>query len=180
MAPSLVLAVLGRYTPSTWTCMSPTEEVALIPLSEHDIECSTVVQSISMTLRNKVQTVFRVQNPYLWGSYSLKKEEYLNDGFGDVTERKLIHATAEENVLSICQNNLDWRRAKRTRYGRGVSFSPCADYANTYCNEKCGQKRALIVARVLVRMETRGGYGTKMPPPLLLTTPQLENLVKLL
>jgi hypothetical protein len=145
--------------------MSPAEEVTLVPLSENGIEYSTVVQSINTTLRNEIGSVVRVQNPYLWGSYLLKKEEYLNRGFGVVIEAKLFHATAEKNVLSICQNNLDWRRSKRTRYGHGVSFSPSADYANTYCNQNAGQRRALIVATVLVGMETKGGYGTKIPPP---------------
>lgn len=165
MAPSLISAVLRSHKPSSWSYMSRNEEVVLVPLAEDSAEYLKVVQNISMTLRNKINSVDRVQNPYLWGSYMLKKEEYTNYlGFGVVREDKLYHATAEGNVYSIVQNNFDWRRTKRARYGHGVSFSPSADYANTYCNEKAGRMRALILARVLVKMETKGKYGTKLPP----------------
>jgi hypothetical protein len=151
--------------------MSRYEEVLLLELSEDSIEYMTVVQNISMTLRNKIDKVERVQNPYLWGSYVLKKEEYMNyPGFDIVKEEKLFHATAEENINSIVLNNLDWRRTKRTRYGHGVSFSPSAEYASTYCSPNAGSARALILARVLVKMATKGHYGTKLPPPPFDTT----------
>jgi poly [ADP-ribose] polymerase 7/11/12/13 len=166
MAPTLVSAVLSSHKPATWSYMSPTEEVSLVTLSEYSNEYTEVVQTINMTFRNEIDSVVRVQNPYLWGSYLLKREEYLHyGGFGDVTEDKLFHATAAESIISVVQSNLDWRRTKRARYGHGVSFSPSAAYANTYCNQNIGDKRALILSRVLVRMKTRGGYGTKLPPP---------------
>ena len=145
--------------------MSP-YEVLLVELPEDSIEYRTAVRDIDMTLRNKIYAVDRVQNPYLWGSYVLKKEEYSNYlGFGTVSEEKLFHATAKKNVYSIVENNFDWRLTKRTRYGHGVSFSPSAVYANTYCNPNAGSERALILARVLVKMATKGHYGTKLPPP---------------
>jgi hypothetical protein len=166
MAPSLISAVLRRHKPSSWSDVPRYEDVVLVPLAEDSTEYLMVVQNVSVALRNKIHSVDRVQNPFLWGSYMLKKEEYINYlGFGIAREEKLFHATAEENVYSIVKNNFDWRRAKRTRYGHGVSFSPSADYANTYCNQKAGCRRALILARVLVKMATKGNYGAKLPPP---------------
>lgn len=163
MEPSLVSCVLGRHKPSTWNDMSPTKEVELVPLSECSSEYNTVIQSIDTTFRNKISSMVRVQNPFLWGSYMLKREECLNRG-ADVTEKKLFHATGELNVLSICQNNLDWRRSTRTKFGQGVSFSPSEDYANMYCNQLAGNMRALIIATVLVGRETQGNCGTIIPP----------------
>jgi hypothetical protein len=148
--------------------MLPANEVLLVPLSEDSTEYTEVVHSINMTFQPKIDSIIRVQNPYLWGSYLLKKEEYLKHGY--VTEHTLFHATAAENVMSIAQNNFDWRRVKRSRYGQGVSFSPSAAYANTYCNQNIGFRRALILAKVLVMKEARGGYGTKIPPSLCDTT----------
>ena len=75
MAPSLSSAVLRSHKPSSWGHMSRNEELVLVELSEDSIEYMTVVQNINMTLRNKIDAVERVQNPYLWGSYVLKKEE---------------------------------------------------------------------------------------------------------
>ena len=124
--------------PQFSSSMSRNEEVVLVELSEDSIEYMTVVQNINITLRNKIDTVEKVQNPYLWGSCVLKKE-YINYlGFGIVSEKKLFQATAKENVYSVVQNNFDWRRTKHTIYGHGVSFSPSAKYANTYCNQNSG------------------------------------------
>ena len=171
MAPSLISAVLTSHKPSSWSQMSQNEEAVLVALSEDCIEYRTVVENISMTLRNKIVSVDRVQNPYLWGSYMLKKEEYINClGFGNGNEKKLFHAIAKGNVNSIVKKNFDWRLTKRTRYGHGVCFSPSAEYANKYCNENAGPSRALILARVLVKRATRGHYGTKLPTPPFDTT----------
>jgi hypothetical protein len=167
MVPTLVSAVLNSHKPSTWSYMSPAEEVLLVPLSECSTEYAEVMQTVNMTFEKKIDSLVRVQNPYLWGSYLLKREEYQHYGgrFGAVTERKLFHATAADSIMSIVQSNFDWRRTKRARYGQGVSFSPRAAYANTYCNHNVGNRRALILSKVLVRMETKGGYGTRLPPP---------------
>lgn len=167
MVPTLVSSVLSSHTPSSWSYMSPADEVLLVPLPEYNTEYEEVIQTINMTFQRKIDSVVRVQNPYLWGSYLLKREEYLHygGGFGVVTERKLFHATAADSIMSVVRSNLDWRRTKRGRYGHGVSFSPNATYANTYCNHNVGDRRALILSKVLLRMETKGGYGTKLPPP---------------
>jgi len=156
--------------------MSRDEEVVLVELSEDSSEYRTVVQSIDMTLRNKIDAVERVQKPYLWGSYVLKKEEYINClGFDIVSEEKLFHATAKENVYSVVQNNFDCRRTKRTRYGHGVSFSPSAEYANTYCNEKAESAHALSFLQEFW-LKWRLKYTTKIPlPPF---TKQSEKIVK--
>ena len=138
MVPSLSSAVLISHKPSSWCHMSRNEEMVLVELSEDSIEYMMVVQNINMALENEIDKVERVQNPYPWGSYVLKKE-YINDlGFGIVSEEKLFRATAKENVYSIVQNNFDWRQTKHTRYSHGVSFSPSSEYANTYYNQKAG------------------------------------------
>ena len=72
-------------------------------------------------------------------------------------------ATRQSNVDSITKNNLDWRRSVRTKFGCGVSFSPSATYAHTWCNRSAGYCRALIVARVLVGSSHDGDYDTKLP-----------------
>lgn len=58
--------------------------------------------------------------------------------YGSVTEKTFVHSTSAENVSSIIKNNLDWRRVRRNRYGKGVSFSNDADYANYHSNSANG------------------------------------------
>lgn len=69
--------------------------------------------------------------------YEIKKEEYkTRDGLAE--EMVLYHATSESNVLSIIMNNFDWRMTNRNKFGKGVSFSDNADYANFYSSSKNG------------------------------------------
>jgi hypothetical protein len=142
-------------------------EAVLVQLSKGSQEYVSVLGRVDLGLRagHVLEKIERVQNPYLWGCYLLKKAECIQRSGYSVTERVLYHVTAQSNVDSITRNNFDWRRSVRTKFGCGVSFSPSADYANTYCNSSIGCRRALIVARVLVGKGHEGGYFTVLPKP---------------
>lgn len=76
-----------------------------------------------------------MQNPLLWGLYTLRKKEMeFNNDKITCNEWLLYHATASKNVQSIVENNLDWRFTYRCRYGKGVCFSYCPLYANRYAS----------------------------------------------
>ncbi|KAJ4441515.1 hypothetical protein ANN_11371 [Periplaneta americana] len=173
----LVSAVLDKHTPSTWDSMSSYSEVKLVELSEYSSEYEEVKSKIKETSRILIKKVVRVQNPYLWGCYQLKKAECTLRAPSSVEEKKLFHATAQDNIESITEDNLDWRRSWRTKYGEGVSFSPYARYANTYCNLSCGTRRAFILARVLVGKSAEGNYSTELPPPDCDTTVSYDDNV---
>lgn len=145
--------------------MSAGTEVELVELSDRAREYRSVMSRVDLRFRagHVPEKVVRVQNPYLWGCYLLKKDECITRSGYSVTERVLFHATAQSNIDSISKDNLDWRRSFRTKFGRGVSFSPSATYANTWCNRDIGSRRALIVAKVLVGNSHAGGYGTELP-----------------
>ncbi|CAH1714505.1 uncharacterized protein LOC114132177 isoform X3 [Aphis gossypii] len=85
-----------------------------------------------------VISVHKIQNPLLWGLYTLRKNEMeINNKNIIVNEWLLYHVTATKNVQSIAENNLDWRFTSRCRYGKGVCFSYCPLYANRYAS--CAQ-----------------------------------------
>uniref|UniRef100_A0A1B6LVC8 Poly [ADP-ribose] polymerase n=1 Tax=Graphocephala atropunctata TaxID=36148 RepID=A0A1B6LVC8_9HEMI len=84
-----------------------------------------------------ITRVCEVKNSFLKYMYDLTKEEY-KSRYGRVTETRLFHATSEFNVNPIIQNNLDWRRVSRSKFGMGVSFSNDADYANFFSNSSNG------------------------------------------
>ena len=162
---ALLLAAKTRHQPSTWNYMPTATEVALVELTNGGQEYKSVMSKVDLRFRPGYgpQKVVRVQNPYLWGCYLLKKEECIKRSPHPVTEKVLFHATSQSNIDSITKNNLDWRRSVRTKFGCGVSFSPSAVYANCYCNRSIGSSRALIVARVLVGISHEGYYGTELP-----------------
>jgi hypothetical protein len=149
---SLLESAKKRHQPSTWDDMPAGSEVELVELTKGSQEYNSVMSKVDLrfrTARGPVKIV-RVQNPYLWVCYLLKKDECIKRSGYFVTERVLFHATGQSNIDSITKNNLDWRRSVRTKYGRGVNFSPSATYADTWCNRNVGHNRALIAARVLV------------------------------
>jgi hypothetical protein len=140
-------------------------EVELVKLTKGSQEYESVISEVNLRFIDGYgpEKVVRVQNPYLWGCYLLKKAECANRSGCSVTEKVLFHATGQSNIDSITENNLDWRRSFRTKFGCGVSFSPSAKYANTWCNRDIGSSRALIVATVLMGSSHVGDYDTVLP-----------------
>jgi hypothetical protein len=143
-------------------------EVVLVKLIEGSEEYKSALSKVDL-LKLKIgkgpEKIVRVQNCYLWGCYLLKKAECIKRSSYSVTGKASFHVTAQSNIYSITQNNFDWRRSVRTKFGCGGSFSPSADYANKYCNRDTGFDRAIIVARVLVGSSHNGGYSTILPSP---------------
>ncbi|XP_050533239.1 uncharacterized protein LOC126901073 isoform X3 [Daktulosphaira vitifoliae] len=70
----------------------------------------------------QVQRVEKINNPLLYGMYTLRKNEMeYNNPTVPVNEWLLYHATAITNLQSILENNLDWRLTCRSRYGKEQS-----------------------------------------------------------
>lgn len=92
-----------------------------------------------------IQAVYKVKNTFLKGMYLLKKEEY-KVLYGFVSEHLLYHVTSAANVQSIIQNNFDWRRVKRGRFGLGTSFSDDVKYANKHANIDSGRLTFILSA----------------------------------
>ncbi|PNF31721.1 hypothetical protein B7P43_G12171 [Cryptotermes secundus] len=157
------VSVAHSHKPSTWMDMPLDKEVELVQLPTNSPEYLKVKSKVHSTLPVHIDRIVRIQNPYIWGCYTLKKNEYEHRLGSAVKELELFHATAQSNVDSIAANNLDWRRTKRAKFGKGVSFSPRAHYANKYCNYNAGTERALILTRVLVGKCHKGKYWMKSP-----------------
>lgn len=51
----------------------------------------------------------------------------------------------------------------RAKFGKGVSFSPSAVYANKQCARSNGNDRAMIISKVLVHSKHNGNYFTELP-----------------
>lgn len=84
--------------------------------------------------------------------------------------RTLLHATDATNVKSIISENLDWRLVERHKYGKGVSFSSDAIYANQECSKLNGNYRAMLICKVLVKSSHFGTINTTIPAKYFDTT----------
>jgi hypothetical protein len=66
--------VLSYHTPKTWDSHSyGAQQYRKVQVFGN--EYSTVVDSLTSEQRTRVQMVYRVQNPYLYGRYKLKIEQ---------------------------------------------------------------------------------------------------------
>lgn len=78
----------------------------------------------------------KINNPQLNGLYLLCKEELqLTES---AREKILYHATSPTNAISIANNNIDWRKTRRTRFGMGACFSSSPKYAHKYASSRGG------------------------------------------
>ncbi|KAB0796351.1 hypothetical protein PPYR_10412 [Photinus pyralis] len=154
-------SIIERFIPSEWTYQSGALSCHLVELDEYTQMYANLKQKVSRAFNLGVRKIARVENPYLWAQYLLRKEEYQTNGV--VRELELFHDTSSHNVQSIVETNLDWRRAHRVKYGRGVSFSPSPAYANSESCRSNGTDRALIVAKVLVQNSETVATSVKLP-----------------
>jgi len=70
-ASSLVSSVLSTHKPASWSYMTADTEVELVELAKDSQEFVAVKNKIHRTLSTVVDSVERVQNPYLYGKYEI-------------------------------------------------------------------------------------------------------------
>lgn len=134
--------------PSDWSHRNFNEECTFEEIHEHTSLYNRLDSMVNGTFKLTTTKIVKVMNPYLYLQYLLKKEEY--EVCGGVTVKQLLHDTAAVNIGSITRHNLDYRFPNRIKYGRGVSFSPYAHYANRQSSRCNGRNRAMIIADVLI------------------------------
>ena len=72
--------------------------VTLAPDSSEYQECVRMIHATAAGVN--IQSIERVQNRYLWQTYTVWKEKMDNDNKGN-NERQLFHGTDAENLLAI-------------------------------------------------------------------------------
>lgn len=139
----------------------------LINIAEHSKDYESISSLFYATMRNafKITHIDRIDSPYLYGAYLLKKEQLVRRNPGNWQELMLFHGTKRHNVNDICKHNFNWRLCRsgtgRHRFGQGVSFSPSASYATHYCDN--GRKKVMLLCNVLVKNKCFGHHNMVLP-----------------
>lgn len=125
-----------------------------------------IVSLFKATMKNrcKISQIDRVDNPYLYAAYLLKKEQLNRRSPNNWKEPLLFHGTKKKNVKNICIYNFDWRlhgTGTGHKFGQGVSFSPSASYALHYCDRS--KKKVMLVCNVLVKYSCIGNKNMVLP-----------------
>ncbi|KAJ3647605.1 hypothetical protein Zmor_019475 [Zophobas morio] len=136
--------------------------VTYVQLEPYHPEYLQVTRMITNKKNFKVDSIEKIENPYLEKAFELKKHQKETQFVG-VEERLLFHGTKRANVDAICRMNFNWRRCQTHKYGKGVSFSPNSTYASVYSDEGLFNK-VMIVAKVLIGNSCIGDKGMVVPP----------------
>uniref|UniRef100_M3ZKK2 Poly [ADP-ribose] polymerase n=1 Tax=Xiphophorus maculatus TaxID=8083 RepID=M3ZKK2_XIPMA len=122
-------------------------------------------------LNKTIVSITRIQNLDLWEMYCRKTKQLMRlQGTNSIQERWLFHGTDSENIASICTNNFDlWLAGQHGKlYGKGIYFTTCAFYANTYSSIRRAPTngkltKVIFLARVMVGKSKLGEFYFSKP-----------------
>ena len=108
----------GISLPDNWAPMPSHEKVSLVTLNTNSIEYQDVVRQFQATVPNvNVKKIERVQNPELYRTFKVKKQE-MDKRYGGNSERKLFHGTDGKSIDAI--NTQGFNRSFCGRNGRCI------------------------------------------------------------
>ncbi|XP_015284490.1 PREDICTED: poly [ADP-ribose] polymerase 14 [Gekko japonicus] len=117
----------------------------------------------------KIEKIERIQNPYLWQSYKVKKELMENQNGHTNNEKLLFHGSPSSTVIPINQTgfNRSYAGKNAAMIGKGTYFAVNANYSanDTYSTPDANGRKFMYLARVLTGEFCRGQSSYITPPP---------------
>ncbi|NXT74124.1 PAR14 polymerase, partial [Zapornia atra] len=153
--------------PATWDDMK-NHRVKIVELKPETREYREVQERFLKTCQSfKIEKIERVQNPFFWKTYQIKKSEMDNKNGNRNNERLLFHGTSKESLTWI--NNYGFNRSyagmHAAQFGNGTYFAVNASYSanDTYSRPDASGKKYMYLARVLVGEYSLGTKGSITP-----------------
>ena len=96
-------------------------DVHLVKLTCSSVEYQDVVERLQQTVPSNlmIKSVERIQNPYLYQAYQLRKQKMDRDSPQENNERQLFHGTNSDNVTKINTQGFD-RSFSGSAHGEGL------------------------------------------------------------
>ncbi|NXC14958.1 PAR14 polymerase, partial [Corythaeola cristata] len=153
--------------PATWDDMQ-NQRLKIVELKPETREYKDVQERFLKTCPSlKIKKIERIQNPYFWKIYQIKKSEMDNKNGNRNNERLLFHGTSKESLPLI--NNRGFNRSyagmHAANFGNGTYFAVNASYSahDTYSKPDVDGKKYMYLARVLVGEYSQGTKGSITP-----------------
>ncbi|NXN73409.1 PAR15 polymerase, partial [Himantopus himantopus] len=153
--------------PATWDDMQ-NQRLKIVELKPETKEYRDVQQRFLKTCQSlKIEKIERIQNPFFWKAYQIKKRDMDNKNVNINNERLLFHGTNKESLTLI--NNYGFNRSyagmHAAVFGNGTYFAVNASYSasDTYSKPDVDGKKYMYLARVLVGEYSRGTKGSITP-----------------
>ncbi|XP_010163290.1 protein mono-ADP-ribosyltransferase PARP14, partial [Antrostomus carolinensis] len=155
--------------PKHWEDMQ-NERVKLVNLKPSSQEYLDVQNKFSKTCPSFViEKIERIQNPFLWQTYQIKKNSLSTMNKNQNNEKLLFHGTAVSSLNTINYNgfNRGFAGKNAASIGKGTYFAVDASYSaqDTYSRPDTNGKRYMYLARVLTGQYCAGSGGLITPPP---------------
>ncbi|NXH92865.1 PAR14 polymerase, partial [Edolisoma coerulescens] len=153
--------------PPTWDPME-NEQLKIVELKPDSREYKDVQEKFLRTCQSfKIEKIERVQNPYFWKAYQIKKCEMDKKNGSRKNERLLFHGTSKESLTLINKHgfNRSYAGMHAANFGNGTYFAVNASYSahSTYSKPDVNGKKYMYLARVLVGEYSRGMKGAITP-----------------
>ncbi|XP_058050779.1 protein mono-ADP-ribosyltransferase PARP14-like [Ahaetulla prasina] len=154
--------------PEQWEDMKG-RHAKLVPLQPTAGEYKDVEKKFRIGCPNvTIEKIERVQNPYLWRAYQVKKKEIDTQNGHEKNERILFHGTSSSTVVPIYQTgfNRSYAGKNAATIGKGTYFAVSSEYSahDTYSTPDQNGRKYMYVARVLTGDFCIGGAGLITPP----------------
>ncbi|NWW99314.1 PAR14 polymerase, partial [Caloenas nicobarica] len=153
--------------PATWDDMQ-NQRLKIVKLKPETREYRDVQEKFLKTcLSFRIEKIERIQNPFFWKAYQIKKSEMDNKNGNGNNERLLFHGTNKESLDLI--NNYGFNRSyagmHAANFGNGTYFAVNANYSaqDTYSRPDVDGKKHMYLARVLVGEYGLGTKGSIVP-----------------
>uniref|UniRef100_A0A803TY47 Poly [ADP-ribose] polymerase n=1 Tax=Anolis carolinensis TaxID=28377 RepID=A0A803TY47_ANOCA len=166
---------LAMALPEEWEDMGQMR-VKVVNLNPEVKEYVTVKQIFCQTCNSwTIEKIERIQNPFYWQAYQIKKQEMDAKNGHANNERNLFHGTASTSLTLI--NNSGFNRSyagmHAAVYGNGTYFAVDASYSahDTYSKPDANGRKYMYFARVLVGDYCVGAQGLIVPQPKNTTDP---------
>ncbi|NXQ82102.1 PAR15 polymerase, partial [Nyctibius grandis] len=155
--------------PPQWEDMQE-ERVKLVNLKASLQEYLDVQNKFKKTCSNFViEKIERIQNPFLWQTYQIKKISLCRKNKNEDNEKMLFHGTAASSLSTINYNgfNRGFAGKNAANIGNGTYFAVDACYSaqDTYSRPDTNGRRYMYLARVLTGQYCAGSVGLITPPP---------------
>uniref|UniRef100_A0A8C4TQ41 Poly [ADP-ribose] polymerase n=1 Tax=Falco tinnunculus TaxID=100819 RepID=A0A8C4TQ41_FALTI len=155
--------------PAHWEDMQR-ERVKLVNLGPSHQEYLKVQDKFKKTCpRFVIEKIERIQNPFLWQTYQIKKISLCTKNNNEDNEKLLFHGTAASSLSTINYSGFDRGFAGRNAamIGNGTYFAVDASYSaqDTYSRPDMNGRKYMYLARVLTGQYCVGSSGLITPPP---------------
>ncbi|XP_062389433.1 protein mono-ADP-ribosyltransferase PARP14-like isoform X3 [Sardina pilchardus] len=168
--------------PDNWDDMTLNLRCQVFPLKNNSQEYVTVQNLfLQSCCNNTIVKIDRVQIPYLWKHYEIKKQAMEAKNGHKNNERQLFHGTSQPTINHINHNgfNRSYAGKNAAAYGNGTYFAVNARYSasNTYSVPDALGQKYMYLCRVLTGDFTTGRQGMIVPPAKTSTTADLYDTV---